>query len=303
MAIPDYESIMLPLLELASAANNDGMKVADAIDKLATNFKLNDKERTELLPSGGTFRFSSRVSWARTYLQKAGLLEAPKRGYTRITPRGLSVLKQKPEKVDTKFLTQFPEFNSFQGKKKPVKMEVEPGLHGTPLEAIESFYEQFREGLATDLLDRVKKCTPQFFERLVIQVLLKMGYGGSLQDAGSALGKTGDGGIDGVIREDKLGLDNIYIQAKKWTDKSVGTPDLDQFSGALSKKKANKGIFITTSSFTKDAQVSLKDYSSRIVLIDGEQLAKYMIDYGVGVSVMNVFELKKIDSDFFEENL
>ena len=130
-----------------------------------------------------------------------------------------------------------------------------------------------------------------------------MGYGGSLQDAGSALGKTGDGGIDGVIREDKLGLDNIYIQAKKWTDKSVGTPDLDQFSGALSKKKANKGIFITTSSFTKDAQASLKDYSSRIVLIDGEQLAKYMIDYGVGVSIMNVFELKKIDSDFFEENL
>ena len=238
MAIPDYESIMLPLLELASAANNDGVKVADAIDELAIKFKLNDKERTELLPSGGTFKFSSRVSWARTYLQKAGLLEAPKRGYTRITPRGASVLKQKPEKVDTKFLAQFPEFNSFQGKKKPVKTEVEPGLHGTPLEAIESFYEQFREGLATDLLDRVKKCTPQFFERLVIQVLLKMGYGGSLQDAGSALGKTGDGGIDGVIREDKLGLDNIYIQAKKWTDKPVGTPDLDQFSGALSKKKA-----------------------------------------------------------------
>jgi len=160
-----------------------------------------------------------------------------------------------------------------------------------------------REALASELLDRVKKCSPQFFERLVIEVLLKMGYGGSLKDAGSALGKTGDGGIDGVIREDKLGLDNIYIQAKRWTDKPVGSPDLDQFSGALSKKKATKGIFITTSTFTKDAQASLKDYASRIVLIDGPQLAKYMIDHGVGVSVMHVLELKKIDSDFFEDEL
>lgn len=303
MPIPDYETLMLPLLEIAVAANSDGVKLSDAADRLAVRFKLTDKERTELLPSGGTFKFSSRVSWARTYLQKAGLLEAPKRGYFRLTPRGTAVLKQTPAKIDNKLLSQFEEFRAFQGKKKPSKPESEAEPQETPIESIASFYEQFREALATELLDRVKKCSPQFFERLVIHVLLKMGYGGSLKDAGAALGKTGDGGIDGVIREDKLGLDNIYIQAKRWTDKPVGSPDLDQFSGALSKKKATKGIFITTSTFTRDAQASLKDYSPRIVLIDGYQLSRYMIDYGVGVSVMDVFELKKIDSDFFEEEL
>ncbi|MDD5175967.1 MAG: restriction endonuclease [Sterolibacterium sp.] len=303
MPIPDYETLMLPLLEIATATNSEGVKLSDAANQLAVRFKLTDKERTELLPSGGTFKFSSRVSWARTYLQKAGLLEAPKRGYFRLTPRGITVLKTTPAKIDNKLLSQFEEFRAFQGKKKPTKAESDAEPQETPIESIASFYEQFRKALTTELLDRVKKCSPQFFERLVIHVLLKMGYGGSLKDAGAALGKTGDGGIDGVIREDKLGLDNIYIQAKRWTDKPVGSPDLDQFSGALSKKKATKGIFITTSTFTKDARASLKDYSSRIVLIDGYQLSKYMIDYGVGVSVMDVFELKKIDSDFFEEEL
>lgn len=303
MPIPNYETLMLPLLEIAATANSEGVKLSDAADQLAERFKLTDKERTELLPSGGTFKFSSRVSWARTYLQKAGILEAPKRGYFRLTPRGATVLKQAPTKIDNKLLSQFDEFKAFQGKKKPAKPGSDAEPQETPIESIASFYEQFREALAAELLDRVKKCSPQFFERLVIHVLLKMGYGGSLKDAGAALGKTGDGGVDGVIREDKLGLDNIYIQAKRWTDKPVGSPDLDQFSGALSKKKATKGIFITTSTFTKDAQASLKDYSSRIVLIDGYQLSRYMIDYGVGVSVMDVFELKKIDSDFFEEEL
>ncbi len=303
MPIPDYETLMLPLLEIARGADGDGVKLLDAADQLAKRFKLTDKERTELLPSGGTFKFSSRVSWARTYLQKAGLLEAPRRGYLRLTPRGAAVIKEAPAKIDNKLLSQFDEFKTFQGKKKPAKPGNGTESQETPIESIASFYEQFREALAAELLDRVKKCSPQFFERLVIHLLLKMGYGGSLKDAGAALGKSGDGGIDGVIREDKLGLDNIYIQAKRWTDKPVGSPDLDQFSGALSKKKASKGIFITTSTFTKDAQASLKDYSSRIVLIDGHQLSRYMIDYNVGVSAMDVFELKKIDSDFFEEDL
>ncbi|WP_295443771.1 restriction endonuclease [uncultured Thiodictyon sp.] len=303
MPIPDYETLMLPLLEIGAAANGEVVKLSDAVDQLAERFRLTDKERTELLPSGGTFKFSSRVSWARTYLQKAALLEAPKRGYFRLTPRGTAIIKQALTKIDNKVLSQFAEFRAFQGKKKPLKAGSEAQPLDTPIESIESFYEQFREALAAELLDRVKKCSPQFFERLVIHVLLKMGYGGSFKDAGAALGKTGDGGIDGVIREDKLGLDNIYIQAKRWSDKVVGSPDLDQFSGALSKKKATKGIFITTSTFTKDAQSSLKDCSSRIVLIDGGQLAKYMIDYGVGVSVIDVFELKRIDSDFFEEDL
>ena len=302
MPIPNYETLMLPLLEVAAKANGEEVKLSEAADELAVRFKLTDQERTELLPSGGTFKFASRVSWARTYLQKACLLEAPKRGYFRLTPRGSEILKQAPGKVDNKLLSQFDEFKAFQGKKKTLEKQ-EITSHETPLESISSFYDQFREALAFDLLDRVKKCSPQFFERLVIQVLLKMGYGGSLKDAGSAIGKTGDGGIDGVIREDKLGLDNIYVQAKRWTDKTVGSPDIDQFAGALSKKKATKGIFITTSTFTKDALASLKDYSCRIVIIDGPQLAAYMIDYGVGVSVMDVFELKKIESDFFEEEL
>lgn len=292
MPIPDYEILMLPLLNIAAGAGGTETKLSDAVDELAIRFKLTDAERTELLPSGGTFKFSSRVSQARTYLQKAGLLEAPKRGYFQITSRGADILKQSPPKIDNKLLSQFDEFKVFQNKKKSAKQNSEFDAAETPIESIASFYEQFREALATELLDRVKRCSPQFFERLVIHVLLRMGYGGSFKDAGAALGKTGDGGIDGVIREDKLGLDNIYIQAKRWTDKPVGTPDLDQFSGALSKKKATKGIFITTSNFTKDAQASLKDYSTRIVLIDGNQLARYMIDYGVGVSVMDVYELK-----------
>lgn len=174
-------------------------------------------------------------------------------------------------------------------------------MHETPIESIASHYEQIRKALASELLDRVKKSSPQFFERLVILLLVRMGYGGSLKDAGQAVGKTGDGGIDGVIREDKLGLDNIYVQAKRWTDKPVGSPDIDQFAGALSKKKAGKGIFITTSCFTKDALASVREYSCRIILIDGVQLAEYMIDHGVGVSVETVYEIKKVDSDFFEE--
>lgn len=302
MAVPDYQTLMLPLLELAAKANGSEVRVSDAVAELAERFKLTEADRTELLPSGGTFKFVSRVSWARTYLQKAGLLEAPRRGYLRLTSRGTSVLKQSPLTIDNKLLGQFEEFKAFQGKKKSEK-EPEIAARDTPLESLSSFYDQFRKALAFEVLERVKKCSPQFFERLVIQILLKMGYGGSLKDAGSALGKSGDGGIDGVIREDKLGLDNIYVQAKRWTDKSVGSPDIDQFAGALSKKKATKGIFITTSGFTKDALTSLKDYSSRIILIDGPQLAEYMIDYSVGVSVMDIFELKKIDSDFFEEDL
>lgn len=301
MAIPDYETLMLPLLKAAAAAVQEDVRLADAVDSLAEEFQLSDADRAELLPSGGTFKFSSRVSWARTYLQKAGLLESPRRGYFRITQRGRAVLATSPSRVDNRLLSQFDEFKVFHGKKLQSVPAKDVPIPLTPLESISGFYEQFREALASELLDKVKRCSPQFFEQLVVQVLLSMGYGGTLKDAGSAIGKTGDGGIDGVIREDKLGLDNIYIQAKRWTDKPVGTPDLDQFSGALSKKKAHKGIFITTSSFTRDAMATAKDYTSRIVLIDGQQLANYMIDYGVGVSVMNVFELKRIDHDFFEE--
>ncbi|MCE5229181.1 restriction endonuclease [bacterium] len=302
MAIPDYESLMLPLLRIASAAKGNEVSMLDAIEQLASEYKLSDEERKELLPSGGTFKFSSRASWARTYLQKAGLLEATRRGHFKITVRGDDVIKGKTSRIDNKFLSQYPEFIDFAGKKKSTKKENgSPSISETPIESIANHYEQIRETLALELLEKVKRSSPQFFERLVIILLVRMGYGGSLKDAGQAIGKSGDGGIDGVIREDKLGLNNIYIQAKRWTDKTVGSPDIDQFAGALSKRKATKGIFITTSSFTKDALLSVRDYSSRIILIDGVTLANYMIDYNTGVSTGSVYEIKKIDSDFFED--
>ncbi len=306
MAIPDYETLMLPLLRLAADANGQEVPLPGAVGRLADQFNLTDEERQELLPSGGTFKFSSRVSWARTYLQKAGLLESARRGHFRITDRGWSVLKTKPDHIDGELLSQFEEFREFQGKKRDRRTEktTDTSISAeTPIESLGTQYERLRETLASELLERSKKCSPQFFERLVILLLVQMGYGGSLKDAGQAIGKTKDGGIDGVIREDKLGLANIYVQAKRWTDKPVGSPDIDQFAGALSKRKATKGIFITTSTFTKDALASVREYSSRIVLIDGIQLAGYMIDYGVGVSVMSTYEIKKIDSDFFEEDI
>lgn len=306
MAIPDYETLMLPLLHLAADAKGQEVPLPGAVGKLADQFNLTDEERQELLPSGSTFKLSSRVSWARTYLQKAGLLEPTRRGHFRITDRGWSILKSKPNHIDGELLSQFEEFREFQGKKRDRRTEqtIDSSVSAeTPIESLGTQYERLREALAADLLERVKKCSPQFFERLVILLLVRMGYGGSLKDAGQAIGKTKDGGIDGVIREDKLGLASIYVQAKRWTDKPVGSPDIDQFAGALSKRKATKGIFITTSTYTRDALASIKEYSSRIVLIDGMQLAGYLIDHGVGVSVMSTYEIKKIDSDFFEEDI
>ena len=275
------------------------------MNSLANKFALTDADRTELLPSGGTFKFSSRVSWAATYLKKAGLLEAPRRGFLGITQRGLDALKRKPTRIDGEFLSQYEEFRQFQGKKKEKKDKSsdDTGDSETPIESIDAQYRKLREALASGILEKVKSCSPQFFERLVITLLVRMGYGGSLKDAGQAIGRSGDGGIDGVIKEDMLGLDNIYVQAQRWTDKSIGSPDIDQFAGALQKKKANKGIFITTSSFSKDALASVREYGAKIVLIDGVRVAQFMIDYGVGVAVDQSYEIKKIDSDFFEEDI
>ena len=305
MPIPDYETLMLPLLSLASENPKEEFTEKSAVSVLADKFALTEEERTELLPSGGTFKFSSRVSWAATYLKKAKLLEAPKRGFLRITTRGMAALKGKPKRIDGEFLSQYEEFVEFQGKKKDKAGKPANGneIAETPIESIDAQYRKLREALASEILEKVKCCSWQFFERLVITLLVRMGYGGSLKDAGQAIGKSGDGGIDGVIKEDLLGLDNIYVQAKRWTDESIGSPDIDQFAGALSKKKANKGIFITTSAFSKDALASVKEYGAKIVLIDGGQLAQYMIDYGVGVAADQIYEIKKVDSDFFEEDI
>lgn len=305
MAIPDYESLMLPLLRIAARDPQAEVSTRDATHILADQFSLTDQERTALLPSGGTFVFASRVSWACTYLKKAGLLVATRRGFSRITGRGLDVIKAGPKSIDNDFLERFEEFREFRTRgKKESRKQIEAdviGAAGVPEEVIASQYELQRKALAAQLLDTIKSASPQFFERLVVTLLVKMGYGGTLQDAGTAVGRSGDGGVDGVIKEDKLGLDTIYIQAKRWDDKPVGSPQIDQFAGALQKKKARKGVFLTTSTFTSEALRSVADYSARIVLIDGSALAELMIDYDVGVSVITTYQLKRMDSDFFDE--
>lgn len=305
MAIPDYETLMLPLLRLAARDPRADVSTPEAARILAEQFRLTDQERTALLPSGGTFVFASRVSWACTYLKKAGLLAAVHRGFFRITDRGSKALKAEPKRIDNEFLDQFEEFREFRSRtKKETRKRIEDPIiatPGVPEEVIASQYELQRQALAAQLLDVVKGASPQFFERLVVTLLVKMGYGGTLQDAGSAVGRSGDGGIDGVIKEDKLGLDTIYIQAKRWDDKPVGSPQIDQFAGALQKKKAHKGVFLTTSTFTSEALRSISDYSTRIVLIDGRALADLMIDHDVGVSVTTTYQLKRLDSDFFDE--
>jgi len=305
VSIPDYESIMLPLLRLAARNAPAEVSSPEAALLLAEQLKLTDQERTALLPSGGSFVFASRVGWACTYLKKAGLLVAMRRGFFRITERGVQALESKPKRIDNEFLDRFEEFREFRTRTKkevsrrPVGDVVE-GV-GVPEEVIAAQYELQRKALAAQLLDAVKSASPQFFERLVVTLLVKMGYGGTLQDAGSAVGRSGDGGVDGVIKEDKLGLDTIYIQAKRWEGKAVGSPQIDQFAGALQKKKAHKGVFLTTSTFTSEALRSIADYSARIVLIDGTALAELMIDHDVGVSVTTTYQLKRLDSDFFDE--
>src|SRR6185295_7588313 len=304
VAIPDYESLMFPLLRLAAQTPQMEVSAREAASVLADQFNLTDDERTALLPSGATFVFASRVNWACTYLKKAGLLVATRRGFFRITDRGTEVLKSKPKKLDNDFLDRFLEFREFRarGKKEGRKQaESGAGAAGVPEEVMASQYDLQRKALAAQILDAVKGASPQFFERLVDTLLVKMGYGGTLQDAGAAVGRSGDGGVDGVIKEDKLGLDTIYVQAKRWDDKPVGSPQVDQFAGALQKKKARKGVFLTTSTFTSEALRSVADYSARIVLIDGPALAELMIDHDVGVSVTTSYHLKRIDSDFFDE--
>jgi restriction system protein len=299
MAIPDYQSIMLPLLKFLS----DGKEHSkwDASEHIIKTFKLTDDEKNEKLLSGQQTVIDNRVGWARTYLKKAGLLESTARGYFKITPRGIDVLKQNPDKINLKFLEKFPEFIEFRRVSKSEKTVEDADKYNkeTPQESLEYGYQKMRRDLIQDILKTVKTASPKFFERLVIDLLLKMGYGGPTKD-GKAIGQSGDGGIDGVINEDKLGLDVIYVQAKRW-DSAVGRPEVQKFAGALQGKRARKGIFITTSSFTKDATDFSNIVESKIVLIDGEQLAQYMIDHDIGVSKIVSYDIKKIDSDYFSE--
>ena len=302
MAIPDYQSLMLPLMELTSDKKEHSLK--DATVVLAKEFNLSDAELVEMLPSARKTRFYDRVGWAGTYLRKAGLLDSHRRGWFQITQRGLDVLKKPPERITVNFLEQFDEFVQFRERReKNIESHETPNNDGepqTPEEAIELAYLRIRQSLADEILQTVKNCSPSFFEILVIDVLVKMGYGGTRKDAGKAIGKSGDGGIDGIINEDRLGLDVIYIQAKKW-ENPVGRPEIQKFAGALQGQRAKKGIFITTSNFTKEAQEFASRIDSKITLIDGEALSQLMIDYNVGVNLVASYELKRIDSDYFTE--
>lgn len=308
MPIPDYQTAMLPLLRLAGDGQEH--KFRDVVERLAAEFQLTDEERGELLPSGTAFLFDNRVGWARTYLKQAGLLAAPRRGVFRITSAGQALLMQQPKRLDVETLLQFEAFRSFRARKRaateeqdaPSRLEVEPHPEvesQTPEDQLASAYRRLRQELELDLLEQVKAASPSFFEQLVINLLVAMGYGGSRQDAGRAIGKSGDGGIDGIIKEDKLGLDAIYVQAKRW-DGTVGRPEIQKFAGALQGHRANKGVFITTSSYSREALDYVGLINSKIILISGAELVNLMIDHGVGVSTIGVYEIKQIDADYFE---
>lgn len=303
MAIPDYESCMLPLMRIAE----DGKEYLfrDTIEVISKQFNLTAEEKQQLLPSGSAFVINNRIGWARTYLTKAGLLSKSKRGYFQITQRGIDFLKNHPSEINTKMLREFEEFNDFNGKKvdktEHVINVVNPNESSTtPQEAIESGYSAIKSALGNELLNLVKDITPSRFENLVVELLVKMGYGGSFKEAATVVGKSGDAGIDGIIKEDKLGLDVIYIQAKKW-DSVVGRPEIQKFAGALLGQKAKKGIFITTSNFSNDAKNYVQNIDAKIILIDGTKLTELMIENNLGVSIQNTYEIKRIDSDYFEE--
>ena len=302
--IPTYEEIMLPFLNLLSDGKEHSLN--ESHDKLAAHFQLSEEETRELLPSGQQPIFRNRIGWARTYLKKAGLLTSPRRAHFVITDRGRALLKENPKEITSNFLKRYDEFVEFQSIKsdKTAKGEnqkelSEPLSNQTPEEALEYTYQNLKSELSKEVLDTVKNCSPGFFEKLVVDLLIKMGYGGSRKDAGEALGKTGDGGIDGTIKEDKLGLDIIYIQAKRWGN-TIPVKEIRDFAGALMSKKAKKGIFITTSSFPLGAHEFVKAIEHKIILIDGQQLAELMFENNVGLTTVDAYEVKKIDLDYFE---
>lgn len=309
MAIPTYDQLMLPVLRLA-AERGTAVTLREAVDVLGKQFQLTDAELQEYLPSGTQKKFINRVSWAITYLKKAGLLESVGRGWFRVTDRGMALLEERPEFIDLKTLERYPEFVAFRTRSHRDRNDAAHRTEArnilaetSPTETLEAVYEYLRNELAEELLEKLKAGSPRFFEQVVIDLLVKMGYGGSRADAGQAVGKSGDGGIDGIIKEDKLGLDMIYVQAKRWDNTPVGSQEIMKFAGALQAHRATKGVFITTSRFTPDAADYVKHISTKIVLIDGATLARLMIDHDVGVSTIATYPLKQTDNDYFDEGL
>jgi restriction system protein len=303
MPIPDFQTIMLPLLQIAS--DGDEHSIHEATEALARHFSLSEEEESKLLPSGQQPIFYNRVGWARTYLKKARLIDDPRRGHFRITNRGKEVLHRNPNRIDMKYLREFPEYIEFRETTRDTfeTSTIEDDLDElTPEEALEEAYQKIREDLSDEVLKAVINSSPGFFEKLVVALLVKMGYGGSRRDAARAVGGSGDEGIDGIIDEDRLGLDTIYIQAKKWKEDSVvGRPEIQKFVGALQGQRAIKGIFITTTRFTEDAKNYASNIDIKVVLINGKRLANLMIDHNVGVSERTTYEIKSLDSDYFGE--
>lgn len=307
MPIPDFQTLMLPLLKFA--ADGKEHTQSEAIADLAKQFKLREDELNEMVPSGQQPIFENRVNWSKTYLKKSGLLEYPRRGAFRITDKGKQILSQNPERINTAFLRQFPEFLEFHAQNRTEKGSSAEQVRqdvfeekSTPEEILAKGYSDIRRALTSDILERVLNISPAKFERLVIDLLVKMGYGGGFKDAGTHSGKSGDEGIDGTIKEDKLGLDIIYIQAKKWKSGNVvDRPEIHKFIGALAGQGAKKGVFITTSTFTKGAREYVPRNETKIVLIDGDELAQLMIDHNLGVSTISTYEVKRVDNDYFGE--
>lgn len=305
MAIPKYDEMYLVFLNcLADMMPHKSKEVRDTI---AANLSVSDSERQEMLPSGRQAIFDNRVGWTRTYLKKAGLLTSPSRGVYQLTEQGKQVLDSNPDTIDNSFLAQFESFRQFmRSDSVSLKADIADDQNGqTPQDTLDFAYRQINHALADDLLSEIMKHPPAFFEKLVVQLLENMGYGGSVENAGLVVGQTGDEGIDGIIREDKLGFSLIYIQAKRWDrTSSVGRPEIQKFVGALAGQGANKGLFITTAQFTREArEYAKKQHTTKVVLVDGDTLAKLMIDYNLGVSTQATYQIKQLDSDYFNEDI
>lgn len=302
MAIPDFQSVMRPVL--ATVQNGVPLPLNELRERVADQFQLSEDERKERLPSGHQTVINNRVGWARTYLNKAGLLCIPAKGMVQITPRGLDALANGPERITVSWLKQFPEFADFH-MAKPQSVDAPAVLNvgiaeTTPDEQLAEVHQALTQSLADELLAQVRIATPGFFEQVVVDLMIAMGYGGSRKEAGRATQATNDDGIDGIIKEDKLGLDVIYLQAKRWTV-TVHRPEIDKFIGALTRQRARKGVFITTSEFSEGARNAALGLDIKVILIDGVELARLMVENNLGVSVKQVYEVKQLDSDYFSE--
>lgn len=301
--IPDYQSLMRPVLEKFAVGE---ARISDVVEDISNDLNLSEDERNELLPSGKQTTISNRIHWAKTYLKQAGLVRSTRRAHFVITEAGQKVLNDPGVTIDTKFLLKFEAFQEFRSRSSETETSTpeaddEAPTNITPDEELRKAHKQINASLADDLLDRVRESTPAFFEEMIVKLLVAMGYGGTSEDAGKALGRSGDDGVDGVIDQDPLGVDQIYIQAKRYkVGNTVGSGAIRDFFGGLSLKRAQKGIFVTTSTFSPSAISTARDLGGRIVLIDGAQLGKLMIRYNVGCRDEDVLHIKKVDEDFFD---